>query len=138
MIIRGQDSWGAGHYGASRDGGKRLHEGVDLENQVNEAIEAFESGTVSKVGYPYSPEDTKTGHYRYIEIVCSTATRHRYMYSENLVQVGDIVEKGSIIGWAQDLGTAYPGITQHMHFGLIENGKRIDPTGWLKKCGYLK
>ena len=138
MKIRGYDKWGAGHYGAPRDSGKRLHKGVDLENKVDEAIEAFEAGVVSKVGYPYSPEDPKTGHYRYIEIVCSTATRHRYMYSESLVQVGDSVEKGSIIGWAQDLGAAYPGITQHMHFSIIENGKRINPTEYLKRCGILE
>ena len=138
MKIRGQDSWGSGHYDAPRDGGKRKHKGVDLVNHTNEAIEVFEAGVVSKVGYPYSPEDPETGHYRYIEIKCSPNIRHRYMYVEHLVQAGDIVEKGSIIGWAQDLNTAYPGITQHMHFGFIENGKRIDPTEWLKKCGYLK
>ena len=137
MKIRGLDNWGAGHYGASRDSGKRSHKGVDLVNHTNEAIEAFESGTVSKIGYPYSPEDPEKCHYRYIEIICSATTRHRYMYTESLVQAGDIVEKGSIIGWAQDLGTAYPGITQHVHFSIIENGKRIDPTGWLKKCGII-
>ena len=136
--IRGQDCWGSGHYDAPRDGGKRKHKGVDLENHTNEAIEAFESGVVSKIGWPYSPEDPEKGHYRYIEIVCNPNIRHRYLYCEALVQVGNDVEKGSIIGWAQDLGTAYPGITQHVHFGLIENGKRINPTGWLKKCGYLK
>ena len=136
-MIRGQDSWGSGHYDAPRDSGRRLHKGVDLENQVNEAIEVFESGTVSKIGYPYSPEDPEKCHYRYIEVICSTTTRHRYMYTESLVQAGDRVEKGSIIGWAQDLDTAYPGITQHVHFSIIENGKRINPTGWLKKCGYL-
>ena len=137
MIVRGRDSWGEGHYGASRDGGKRKHKGVDLENHTNEAIEAFEAGVVSKIGYPYSPEDPEKGHYRYIEIKCGPNIRNRYMYVEHLVQVGDSVEKGSIIGWAQDLNTAYPGITQHMHFGFIENGKRIDPTEYLKKCGII-
>ena len=136
--MRGQDCWGSGHYDASRDGGKRKHKGVDLENQVNEAIEAFEAGVVSKIGWPYSPEDPKTGHYRFIEIKCNSDIRHRYMYVEHLVQVGDMVEKGSIIGWAQDLGAAYPGITQHMHFGLLKNGKRINPTEYLKRCGILE
>ena len=137
MKIRGIDNWGAGHYGASRDSGKRKHRGVDLVNHTNEAIEAFEAGTVSKIGYPYSPENPETGHYRYIEIVCNPNIRHRYMYTEHLVQVGDSVEKGSIIGWAQDLGAVYPGITQHVHFSIIEDGKRINPTGWLKKCGII-
>ena len=49
MIIRGQDSWGAGHYGASRDGGKRKHLGIDIINHVNEAVCAYENGRVTTI-----------------------------------------------------------------------------------------
>ena len=138
MIIRGWDSWGSGHYDAPRDGGKRKHLGIDIINHVNEAVCAYEAGTVTKIGFPYNQDGSKKAFYRYIEITCTDHTRQRYFYVNPLVQIEQVVEKGDILGSAQDLGIVYPGITQHFHWEIIENGKRIDPTEWLKKCGYLK
>ena len=138
MKIRGVDRWGAGHYGASRDSGKRKHLGIDIINHVNEAVCAYEAGTVTKIGYPYNQDGSKKAFYRYIEITCTDNTRQRYFYIEPLVQIEQVVSKGDILGSAQDLGIVYPGIVQHVHFSIIENGKRIDPTGWLKRCGILE
>ena len=132
MKIRGYDGWGSGHYGAPRNGGRRKHRGCDYVNHVNEAITAIEAGTVSKIGRPYSPKSAKKRHFRYIEISYAPNIRHRYFYVESLVQIGDSVEKGQIIGWAQDLNEVYPGITQHYHLEIIKNGRRIDPCGYLK------
>ena len=132
MIIRGLDNWGAGHYGASRDSGKRKHLGIDIINHVNEAVCAYEAGTVTKIGFPYNQDGSKKAFYRYIEITCTDNTRQRYFYIEPLVQIEQVVEKGDILGAAQDLGIVYPGITQHFHWEIIENGKRIDPCGFLR------
>ena len=138
MIIRGQDSWGSGHYDAPRDGGKRKHLGIDIINHVNEAVCAYEAGRITKIGYPYNQDGGEKSFYRYIEISCADNTRHRYFYVDPLVQVEQRVEKGDIIGSAQDLSVVYPGITQHVHFSIIENGKKINPMEYLRKCGYLK
>lgn len=130
MKIRDYDKWGAGHYGAPR--GKRKHRGVDYVNHVNEAVECFEGGEVTKIGFPYSQKSAKKRHFRLVEIMVSHAISHRYFYVEALVQVGNIVEKGQIIGWAQDLDVVYPGITQHVHFEVKKNGRHINPTEYLK------
>lgn len=130
MIMRGYDKWGSGHYGAPR--GRRKHRGCDYVNHVNEAVEAIEGGTVSKIGFPYSQKSAKKRNFRYVEISCAPNIRHRYFYVESLVQVGDIVEKGQVIGWAQDLDAVYPGMTQHYHLEIIKNGRRIDPTCLIK------
>ena len=131
--LRGQDKYGFGHYQAPR--GSRLHNGVDICNVVNEAIEAYQDGHVSKIGYPYADEDKQ--HFRYVEITCDNSDMHRYFYVESLVRVGDEVEKGAIIGWAQDLSVAYPGIKQHIHFEVkLKDGSFIDPVAELKRLGH--
>ena len=132
MKIRGNDNWGAGHYGASRDGGKRKHRGIDIINHVNEAVCAYENGTVTKIGYPYNQDGGEKAFYRYIEISCADNSRHRYFYVDPLVQVEQRVKKGDIIGSAQDLAVVYPGIVQHFHFELIIKGRRIDPTEYVR------
>mgnify|MGYP003655097571 FL=1 len=132
MKIRGQDSWGSGHYDAPRDGGKRSHRGIDIINHVNEAVCAYEAGTVTKIGYPYNQDGSKKAFYRYIEITCTDDTRQRYFYIEPLVQIEQVVSKGDILGSAQDLGIVYPGIVQHVHFEIKKNGRFINPTEYVK------
>lgn len=132
MKIRGQDSWGAGHYGASRDGGKRLHKGVDYVNHFGETVEAFEAGEVTKIGFPYSQKNAKKRHLRYVELRITPAIVHRYFYVEALVQAGQMVKAGEILGWAQDLKKIYPGIVQHVHFEIKKNGRFIDPMEYME------
>ena len=132
--LRTHDKWGFGNFHAPR--GSRLHNGVDIINVPNEAIVCFEPGHVSKIGYPYA--DSNKSHYRYIQIDTDSSDMHRYFYVESLVQVGDEVEAGSIIGWAQDLSVVYPGITQHLHFEVkLKDGSFIDPVEVLKGLGYV-
>ena len=132
MKIRGKDSWGAGHYGASRNSGKRKHRGVDYVNHFGEAVEAFQGGEVTKIGFPYSQRNAKKRHFRLVELRITPAIVHRYFYVEALIQVGDLVEKGQILGWAQDLNKVYPGIVQHVHFDIKKNGRFINPVEYLK------
>lgn len=130
MKIRGYDKWGSGHYGAPR--GRRKHRGCDYVDHVNEAVSAFEAGEVTKIGFPYNQRSAKKRNFRLVELRISPAIVHRYFYVESLVQVGDMVEKGQILGWAQDLDAVYPGITQHVHFEVKKNGRHINPVEYLK------
>jgi murein DD-endopeptidase MepM/ murein hydrolase activator NlpD len=135
--IRGSDGYGSGHYGAPRKG--RKHSGIDIVIHKNEAITAFEDGTVSKIGFPYNPNDAKKGHLRYIEITVASNDRHRYFYVDAFFSVGDVVERGDIIGYAQGLTEIYPGITEHIHFEVMKPGKGKqfrDPVEVLKGLGY--
>ena len=137
ITIRGTDRHGAGHYGAPRKG--RKHSGIDIVIHKNEAITAYEDGTVTKIGYPYNPNDAKKGHLRYIEVTIDSGDRHRYFYVDAFVAVGDIVERGDIIGYAQGLAEIYPGISEHIHFEVMKPGKGKhfrDPVEVLKELGY--
>ena len=91
---------------------------------------------VTKLGYPYSPEDEVKGHLRYVEVDLD-GNRFRYFYINPLVQVGDKVWPQTILGTSQDLTEIYPGITQHVHFEIIgPDGDPIDPQRMLPLLGW--
>jgi len=135
--IRGQDRWGAGHYGAPRSG--RRHQGIDIVVHRNEAVTAYDDGKITKIGYPYNPDDAKKGHLRYLEVTVSNGDRHRYFYVDAFFTVGDLVERGDIIGYAQGLSDVYPGITQHYHWEVMKPGRGRsyrEPVEVLTNLGY--
>jgi peptidoglycan hydrolase-like protein with peptidoglycan-binding domain len=52
LAVRGTDSYGAGHHGASR--GKRVHDGTDYNSTPGQQVKAPLSGRVTKISKPYS------------------------------------------------------------------------------------
>ncbi|THD77552.1 MAG: M23 family metallopeptidase [Phenylobacterium sp.] len=120
---RSHDAYGDGFFHASRDGGARPHEGVDYDDQPGQTVVAPISGYVSKIGYAY-PGDSKL---RYVEIE-NPALRltARALYVDPSVQVGESVQVGHPIGAALSLQRRYPGITNHVHLEIAEDGQRID------------
>lgn len=135
--IREQDKHGAGHYGATR--GKRKHNGIDIICHKHECIDAFEGGKITKIGFPYNPEDPDKGHLRYLEITVADGDRHRYFYTDSIYPVNSIISRGDTIAWAQGLEDIYEGITNHYHFEVMKPGriKRYrDPVEVLKRLGY--
>lgn len=134
MRIRGIDPQGSGAYRAPR--GKRLHNGIDICCEEGNVITAVGLGTVTKIGYPYSPKDQKKGHLRYVQVTDSNGLSVRYFYVNPSVKVGAMVGKGCALGRAQGLAGIYEGITEHYHFEVLSmvNGKKVflDPEQYLK------
>ncbi len=125
LEVRKQDSQGAGHYGAPR--GSRKHNGVDFVCVAEAYVKSFTDGVVTKLGYPYNPNNAKKGHLRYVEVT-TDGHKYRYFYISPLVSVGDEVQVGQPLGVSQDLTSIYKGMTQHFHFEIKDpNGKFIDP-----------
>jgi murein DD-endopeptidase MepM/ murein hydrolase activator NlpD len=124
--VRGVDAYGSGAFGASRDGGRRAHHGVDFIAAPGEPIRAPIAGVVTRVGAAYAGQDAL----QYVEIA-NTATRYtaRVLYIGPAVQLGWTVAAGDVIGRAQDLGLRYPaGMTNHVHVELTGGqGGRLDP-----------
>jgi len=127
LKVRMFDKWGSGVFGASRDGGRRKHVGIDAITVSGEDFHSRVNGTVSGLGYPYAD----TYHYRIVQITDSVGRNWRYFYVDPCVELGLKIKVGDKIGVCQDLEPRYPGITQHVHFE-IKNGKDyIDPTSYL-------
>ena len=124
--VRGCDSQGCGHYGASRAGGTRSHNGVDYVAAPGQDVVAVTDGTISKIGYPYRSNLA----FRYIEITTNDnhTAREFYVLPAPKIAVGVNVSVGQVIGNYQALGPLYPGITEHVHVEIRYQGKLIDPT----------
>lgn len=121
--IRGCDKFGCGHFGAKR--GDRLHRGVDLVITAGEPFESLCSGKVTKLGYVYKGDM----QLRYVEVTTKAGQRWRYHYVTPAVSVGSMVRTGDTLGAVQSLQTRYPGITDHVHFEIIDGaGEYLDPT----------
>jgi len=125
--IRGQDDHGAGHWQAPR--GDHLHNGVDPACYAGSEIYSICDGTVTKFGYPYGDDLT----YRYVEVTHDNL-RYRYFYVQPNpdLQTGDAVKTGDLLGILQDISTRYPGITQHLHFEIMdEDDNYINPEDFI-------
>jgi murein DD-endopeptidase MepM/ murein hydrolase activator NlpD len=123
MAPREHDAFGAGEFGASRDGGVRRHEGVDYIARAGQAVAAPISGYVTKIGYAY--EDAP--ELRFVEIT-NPALKYvaRVFYVDPAVKVGQPVALGDPIGAVETLQHRYRGITDHVHLEIAAKGRRID------------
>lgn len=120
--MRGHDDFGSGAFGASRDGGKRKHEGVDYVVAPGGSVRSPIAGEIARVSYAYRG----VGGFRIVDIVNSeTKVKARVFYVSPNVAVGDIVVAGQEIGVAQDLNARYPGITNHVHVELRDSQQRL-------------
>lgn len=123
---RGDDPFGHGGFGARRDGGARIHEGVDYAAVADQAVTAPISGFVTKIGFAYAGDTSL----RFVEIT-NPAIGYvaRAFYVEPTVRVGDALRLGDTIGRAKSLQSHYPGITDHVHLEILRaGGARLDAT----------
>ncbi len=128
--VRGCDvGWGCGGYGASRDGGRRTHAGVDYTGTANQDVKAVISGTV-RVGQPYA-DGTDSEVLRLVEITSfdgSEVVKQMYVGPAAGVQTGSVVIAGQKLGVLQSLQGRYRGITDHGHVEVRRNGAVVNPT----------
>lgn len=118
--LRG-DSYGKGHYGASRNGG-RTHQGIDLISPVGAPVRASKTGRVSVAG-------EGKGYGLYVEILHPDGLLTRYAHLSTLfVRAGDWVEIGRLIGNSGRSGNADdPRIKPHVHFEIKKGATALDP-----------
>ena len=126
--IRDNDKFGSGLYGASRDGGKRTHKGIDYACYPNSMVLSVTSGVVTKLGYPYKDDPT----YRYVEVTDHDLRRFRYFYVKPTVSMNQMVIKGGILGKSQELNRRYNGITEHVHLEVKDqHNEFLDPGEYI-------
>ncbi|MGH7198589.1 MAG: M23 family metallopeptidase [Candidatus Omnitrophota bacterium] len=117
-----KDTNGKGHFGASRNGGRR-HQGIDLASSVGEPVLAAKSGRVRFAGY-------ERGYGNWIELGHPRGLETRYAHLLSLaVEEGTWVSAGQLIGYSGKTGNADdPQILPHLHFEVRSGGQAVNPT----------
>ncbi|HEX8037855.1 MAG TPA: M23 family metallopeptidase [Chryseosolibacter sp.] len=112
-------------YGAPRDEGKRLHEGVDIFAKRGTAVLAPADGYITRVGV------SKLGG----KVVWMRDSRrdHSYYFAHldsQMVKPGMRVFKGYVLGLVGNTGNAR-NTASHLHFGIYRYGSK-DPLGFIR------
>lgn len=113
-------------------GVKKMHNGIDLVAKHKDGygaidyITAHSSGVVHSTGF-----DSSAGNYVYIEIAPNVLMAYFHLKDNTTkVKKGDKVAKGDVIGFMGSTGNS---TGAHLHFGIKDNGKWVDPTPYLDK-----
>jgi hypothetical protein len=120
---RATDKYGSGQFHAGRTKGKKRHDhqGLDVQAMPNERILSPIDGEIIREAVPYPPFTgvviRGTGDYAGYEVKLFYVRG----YSCGPVRSGDL------IGTAEDLSIKYPGITNHVHLEVRNQGKVIPP-----------
>ncbi|MEF2244302.1 MULTISPECIES: M23 family metallopeptidase [unclassified Paenibacillus] len=100
------------------------HSGIDLGGNRGDPIYAAAGGkvTISEREYPY-------GNYIAIDHGKGVSTRYLHL-NKRLVEVGDTVTKGQIIG---ELGNTGRSTGPHLHYEVIVNGVTVNPLPYMNE-----
>ena len=122
---RGTDDWGSGEFGASR--GDHKHRGIDSACYPGTKIGSVADGEVTKIGYCYNDDLL----YRYVQVTDWHSKQHRILYIYPSVTKGQMVNKGDIIGTAQDIAKRYTRpdkiMKNHIHYEILVDGQPENP-----------
>jgi len=146
--VRGIDAWGAGGFGAPRDGGKRPHLGTDfITRQCPEKSLgiAVMDGVICHVGQVYGADENTVFQEETLGTIHikSGDFYFKYYYAKALHEKGTKVYAGDTIGVAQTLiplfrekDSSRDDITDHIHFEVHVRGAdgeytRVDPMRYV-------
>lgn len=129
----------SGNNGITQPYKKGTHNGVDIgwhSKEEDNKVIAHSDGIVEKLVKTYNKTD-KTGHSygNYVLIKHNEKYKTRYAhlrYGTINVNVGDKVKKGQVIAVMGNTGYCGKSGGRHLHFEVIKNGTRIDPTPYIK------
>lgn len=112
-------------FGASRDGGRRAHQGVDIFAARGTSVHAAASGIVTSVGPNGLGGNT---------IWITRPTRGEFHYyahlDRQLVTAGTYVNEGDVIGLVGNTGNART-TAPHLHFGIYTARGAVDPLPYI-------
>jgi murein DD-endopeptidase MepM/ murein hydrolase activator NlpD len=104
-------------------GNKRWHSGIDIAAGWNAPIVAASDGVIIHSGYRY-------GYGISIEIQHKNGLSTRYAHLKKaIIKKGDIVKKDQLIAL---MGSSGRSTGPHLHFEVLINGKKTDPTPYVK------
>ena len=130
LLIRGDDKYGTGAFGAprSRDGAAHPHMGLDIVTVPGQPIILPAPLKCVRVAVPY-PEGIDADVLKGILLEAMDGLQLKILYMDPIMKLmGGYWPRGTVIGHAQSLQNRYPGITNHCHFEVWLHSERVDPT----------
>ena len=124
--VAGKRSDIEGFWGDSRDGGRRLHTGIDIYARNGTPVVAISDGViVNKDNTHYG------GKTLWLKPAGHNWTAYYAHLDRQLAKTGQRVRKGQVIGTVGNTGNAKH-MPSHLHFG-VEEGK-----GWVNPLPFVK
>ncbi len=118
--------WLSSYYGKRTDpftGRQAFHHGVDYAGPAGSDVLAVAAGVVTFSGERF-------GYGEMIEISHGSGLVTRYGHNDqNLVQVGDTVQKGEAIAL---MGSSGRSTGPHVHLEVLKNGKKVNPLKYVR------
>ncbi len=134
-----KDNQGGSFFGDRR--GARRHKGVDIAAEAGTPVTSPVWGRV-EIRDSYGPGHPLVGRFTNVWVHGDDGRSYGLYYvaakdanGNPLVKNGDRVAPGAALGTVQDRASKDPGMQNHIHFEIEENGKKIDPKpvidGWI-------
>ena len=119
--------WMSSTYGQRTDpftGKKTWHRGVDFAGKTGNDVIAVAAGVVTR-------SEMTSGYGNVVEIRHADGYTTRYGHNhENMVEVGQVVEKGEVIAL---LGSTGRSSGPHVHFEVHQNGRSVNPRKFIRR-----
>ncbi len=131
LAVLGGKNWGVtgngGAYGASRDGGSRSHNGIDIPVGKGHQVYAPEAGTITTRG------SNATGGGNTMVLTTDKGVKYTFMHLDSYDVKGGRVDAGMGIAKTGNSGTRKVGgggYKDHLHLEVEVNGKKINPKDY--------
>jgi murein DD-endopeptidase MepM/ murein hydrolase activator NlpD len=103
------------------------HLAIDIADKINTEIKAISGGTIESVSRGWSG-----GYGNSLVINHGNGVKSKYAHFNNIyVKVGDIVDKGQVIGSMGNTGRVRGRTGVHLHLEIIVNGKKVNPISYI-------
>ena len=103
-----------------------VHSGVDIEAEEDSQVKAVAPGTVTAVY-----EDDKLGMTIQLTHDNGLMTQYSNLSTGTLVEVGDVVERGQVIGGVGRTALFESLEPAHLHFEVLKGGDPLDPNEYV-------
>jgi murein DD-endopeptidase MepM/ murein hydrolase activator NlpD len=112
-----------------RDGGSRLHKGIDIFAPRGTEIVAAADGIISYIG-----DQPKGGHCLWLTTEAGTSFYYAHLdrWAPGLYE-GMEVQSGDLLGFVGNTGNAIH-TPSHLHFGINQNDEMVDPYPLLTRA----
>lgn len=103
--------------------GHNGHPGIDYGAQLGTAVTSIKAGVVSIIG------NEPSGYGNWVEVKHEDGTATRYGHLKSIkVTRGQKVKAGEVLGYSGSTGKS---TGPHLHFEVLVNGKKVDPTPYV-------